>query len=947
MAESPSPFAYLRDARLASHAAGSVPVWLWQADGHRILWANAAAAVFCGAASPAALRAQSADTDDPNAAEIAHLAESLPANGSPRIATFQSLTAPDGEPLMALCSRLTIGRSTAGVLVIAIDTEGGELSLEQRVQLLLGEGDMAVAAFTPDGSLLHATTVAVDSLGAATTLAAFDAAELGRRALAAGHAEGTTALGKVRIDRIGREADTVLLASLPPPPATAKEEAAPPLLSTEAAGDPGEAVESTESVEPASSPAPPLASDRPQLLRFVWQTDQDGRFTLNSDTFLALVGAPTAALNGQPWLDVAAKLGLDPDQQISGAIESRDTWSGITVQWPVEGAGDRLTVEMSGLPTFDRERNFRGYRGFGVCRNAERLTRCATAATPASPPVIEPPRPALSPVEQTAFDELARQLTARLKHDGAQPFEVGPAAAAQDVAGGEGESVPPPQADAGPKAEPAAAIERVETATEDARAILDCLPIGILVYRLNTPLYANRAFLRWSGDSDLEAFAAAGGLDRLYLESGIVGNGDDSRAMMLTAGSPRGKADSRLFSVLWDGERAHVLAIVPAADHAAAAPAPSDEESAFREASSILYTAADAVVVIDADGQIVRLDPGAEALFGADNAGWIGRRFLDLLNEESRAVAGADLAALIGDADARHSPREVTGRRLDGSDLPLTMRLGRIDADDTRYCAVFHDISRWKETERALVEGRRRAEQASQAKSDFLAKISHEIRTPLNAIIGFSEVMMEERLGPIDNERYLAYLKDIHASGEHLLALLNDLLDLSKIEAGKLDLTFSAVDLNALTQECVALMQPQANRGRVIVRTSLAPGLPPIQADPRSVRQILLNLLSNSVKFTGAGGQVIVSTAVMERGDAVLRVRDTGIGMSEQEIATALEPYRQIETATHGGPRGTGLGLPLTKALAEANRANFAIRSNLNSGTLVEVAFPTGTGRDR
>jgi PAS domain S-box-containing protein len=347
------------------------------------------------------------------------------------------------------------------------------------------------------------------------------------------------------------------------------------------------------------------------------------------------------------------------------------------------------------------------------------------------------------------------------------------------------------------------------------------------------------------------------------------------------------------------------------------------------------------VAIIDGEGAIVRLNAQAEALFGCDTKAVAGQSFADLLAPENRADAAADFAALASDAEARCAGREVNGRLRDGGSIALFMTLGRLAPDQPTFCAVFHDISRWKRTEQELIAAKRQAEQASQAKSDFLAKISHEIRTPLNAIIGFSEVMMEERLGPIENERYRAYLKDVHASGEHLVALLNDLLDLSKIEAGKLELTFGSVNLNEVTQQCVALIQPQANRGRIIIRTSLAAVLPPIVADARSVRQILLNLLSNSIKFTDAGGQVIVSTALTERGEAVLRVRDTGIGMSESEIETALEPFRQIETSTRAGSGGTGLGLPLTKALAEANRAVFAIKSNVNSGTLVEVAFPT------
>jgi signal transduction histidine kinase len=174
-----------------------------------------------------------------------------------------------------------------------------------------------------------------------------------------------------------------------------------------------------------------------------------------------------------------------------------------------------------------------------------------------------------------------------------------------------------------------------------------------------------------------------------------------------------------------------------------------------------------------------------------------------------------------------------------------------------------------------------------------------------------------------------------------MVSLLNDLLDLSKIEAGKLDLNFARVDLNEVTQQSVALMQPQANRQRVIIRTSLSKALPAVVADERSTRQIVLNLLSNSVKFTGPGGQVIVSTALTDRGEAVLRVRDTGVGMSEKEIATALEPFRQLATSSRYGGAGTGLGLPLTKALAEANRASFSIKSAPNAGTLIEIIFPS------
>ncbi len=364
-----------------------------------------------------------------------------------------------------------------------------------------------------------------------------------------------------------------------------------------------------------------------------------------------------------------------------------------------------------------------------------------------------------------------------------------------------------------------------------------------------------------------------------------------------------------------------------------------------RELAAILDTAMDGVAVLDAQGRIKALNRSGEALFGFDKAEVAGEAFTILIAPESRARAEGYFAGVAsnGVASLLNDGREVLGLTRQGGTIPLFMTLGRIgdsaaSAEGARYCALLRDMTHWKTVERELDEARREAERASALKSDFLAKISHEIRTPLNAILGFAEVIMDERFGPIGNARYKDYLKDIRSSGALVLSLVNDLLDLSKIEAGKMDLSFESVDANRIVTECVSIMQPQASAASVVMRLSLAPQLPQISADERSLRQIVLNLLSNAIKFTQAGGQVIISTALTDANCAALRIRDTGVGMSEGDVAVALEPFRQVASARSAG--GTGLGLPLTKALVEANRASFAIRSKLHEGTLVEVVFP-------
>jgi PAS domain S-box-containing protein len=551
----------------------------------------------------------------------------------------------------------------------------------------------------------------------------------------------------------------------------------------------------------------------------------------------------------------------------------------------------------------------------------------------------------LSPHERSAFREIARALGARApasseaaRSETARSEPVLPEPLEKIVAAADRpEPVSEPASDLA-EDRPSAA----ETQANSHPDWLDRLPVGVVVRAGGETLHANRVALDWLGYADLAGFQAAGGLraaNRLAVADLAPGQ---KRALLLRAATGDSfSADASCEAADWRGRPAEIVTLVRPSASAleqrigVVEASLRQRESEIDEVQSMLDAAADGVVLVNAEGAILGLDRGAETLLDYDRNQVAGENFTLLLSRESHAAALEHFArAKVG---AERRGREVSGRTRQGGALPLHLAVGRLGkGGGNKFCLILRDLSQWRQTERSMEEARAQAERDSQAKSEFLAKVSHEIRTPLNAILGFAEVIMDERFGPVGNERYKDYLRDIHASGSHVMSLVNDLLDLSKIEAGKLDLSIAAVDANRVVSECVSMMQPQANREKVITRLALAARLPAIRADERSLRQIVLNLLANAVRYNEPGGQVIVSTALSDSGHAVLRIKDTGVGMTESELRTALEPFRQV-TPSRGG---TGLGLPLTKALAEANGASFAIRSRKSEGTLVEIVFP-------
>ena len=558
---------------------------------------------------------------------------------------------------------------------------------------------------------------------------------------------------------------------------------------------------------PAAPPPSKTPAERRQSLRFVWQMDADGRLTIGSDEFVAAIGPQAAAALGRPWREIAAELKLDPEGQIERAIASRDTWSGITVALPVDGTDERLPVELSGLPVFDRERNLLGYRGFGVCRDAARLAdagdRAQQALRPHSrqrrsrsaragktdaakpeprpePPVFREERPALSvvppvenvvpfrssapaekspsltPVERKAFNELAQHAVGAAARSAQPRRQSGsrPRTRRARAAASRRLAHPPPS-----RAEPpAAAASRQRPAPDprppaDRRAGLSARPAA-----LRQP--------RFPGLDRLRRHQCAGrcrrprrAVHRAACRRRPAQNGAKSLAITTSHGN-QVPIEARLFSTPWDGESALVLMLADGSAEDRAAP-PSDKalgvaETEARELRSILDTATDGVVMLDRDGRIISVNRSAEALFGYQSRELSGLPFADLFAPESQRIAldYLDRAQPQRRRErAQRRPRGDRPRPRAAAD-PAVHDDGRRLPDADKFCAVFRDITPWKKAEEDLLAAKRQAEQASSAKSDFLAKISHEIRTPLNAIIGFSEVMMEERFGPVGNERY-------------------------------------------------------------------------------------------------------------------------------------------------------------------------------------------------
>ncbi len=358
---------------------------------------------------------------------------------------------------------------------------------------------------------------------------------------------------------------------------------------------------------------------------------------------------------------------------------------------------------------------------------------------------------------------------------------------------------------------------------------------------------------------------------------------------------------------------------------------------------TILETAPDGIITIDQTGIIESINPSAEAIFGYTHDDIIGKNVRILMAEPTRSEHDGYLKNYLktGKAKIIGKAREEKGKRRNGEVFPLSLTVGETNVrGEVMFTASLRDITERKSVEESLRRAKEKAEATSLTKSEFLAHLSHECRSPLNAIIGFAESIKRETLGPMKNPEYMEYIDNIHHSGMHLLDLINDLLDLSAVEAGTLKLKDDKVSVEEVFRASADMMQTRAEEKHLNVKYSVPEDFPFLRADERRVKQIIINLLANATKFTPMGGMITLTAEMEPGGGMALTVSDTGVGMNEEEIAAALSEFGRVKRTVSHGQEETGLGLPLCQALIGLYDGSFELQSKPGKGTKVTVHFP-------
>lgn len=361
-------------------------------------------------------------------------------------------------------------------------------------------------------------------------------------------------------------------------------------------------------------------------------------------------------------------------------------------------------------------------------------------------------------------------------------------------------------------------------------------------------------------------------------------------------------------------------------------------ESLYRD---LFLRAAEGVFRIDGEGRIRLANPAFAHLFGFDSA----QTLIDAVGD-----FGVDLAAETGPFRALLT--EVRAGRFVQRDLAVKHRNGEaiwieikahpvVDGETFLYLeGSAIDVSRRKAFEAELLAAKENADVAARTRTEFLGNMSHELRTPLNAIIGFAEIIKSEMMGPLGHSDYRDYANDIFESGRHLLEIINDILDVVKIEAGKRELNESLLDVERVLTGCLRLVQTKAESAAVKLVNDIEPGLPALRGEELAVKQILMNLLTNAIKFTPAEGAVTLHAGLDQQGGLVISVSDTGIGIAPENIEKVLRPFSQVSSDIGRSHDGTGLGLTLVKSLTELHGGAFTLESALGQGTTARLRLP-------